>query len=94
MKDALQVEASATAASAFVAAFVAFVRPFTAAGRRKRHQNKMMKLWFSGADAVDGISPRLEPAPIQLATLQSEVRMIAHKVDQILDLVSPGEDAQ
>lgn len=85
------VEAGGVWASAVAALFATFFRPLTKTGRERRKQDKLMRLWFNGASGVEGVSPTLVPAPVQLANVQRDVGEILSTVGQILNIVSPPE---
>lgn len=84
-------EVGGVIASATAAIYATFLRPLTKRGRERHRQDKLMRLWFTGADGVMGVSPVLVPAPIQLAKVQEDVAVILNKVDSILNIVSPEE---
>ncbi len=90
-RTALGVEAGGTWLSALAVFFVTFIRPMTRRGRERRQQEKLMRLWFTGATEIAGVSPEIVPAPIQLSQLHTEVASISERVDEILRRVSvPG----
>ena len=84
-------EVSGVWVSALAAFTATFFYPITRRGRDHRRQTKLMRLWFTGADGVNGVSPTIIPAPVQLAKVQEDVAVILDRVESILQIVSPDQ---
>ncbi len=85
------VDAGGVVMSAVAAVYAAFLRPFSKKARHAKKIQKTMTLWFTGADGIDGVSPELVPAPVQLARVQADVKIVLDRLDEVLRRVSvPG----